>query len=361
MRIGQGRTTVLSYYDGATDSENEGVAVTTSKAKRAQARREAAERTQRERRRNVTLLAVAVLVLLAVVGFAVVNGGPGEEDLAAPRAVERLEGHIHGLAAPTWSGHVHVATHNGLVRRDDDGTWVRVSSQAHDFMGFSGHPTNEGVFYSSGHPAPGSGKPNPLGFMVSTDGGRTWEIRSLRQAADFHAMAVQPTDGDVVYGWNGFGRAGLYRSTDAGENWDVQEVDAFTHPLTLAVHPEDADAIWAGTEQGLLASDDAGRNWRVVLPGAPVTAVAFDVTAPDRVLAYASGHGLVESADGGRNWEPVGFVLDGDAVGHLVIDAEDGEHVYAATMGQDILESHDGGRTWQALAREGQLLGPEGE
>lgn len=323
-----------------------------TKADRTRARREAAARSQRARRRNAALIGVPVIALLAAIAVAL---GGGDEELKAPQRVERLEGHIHGLAVPGWSGQLHVATHQGLVRREDDGSWVQVSGEVHDFMGFSVHSTDEGVFYSSGHPAPGSRKPNPLGFMVSTDGGRTWDIRSLKEAADFHAMAVQPTDGDVVYAWNGFGRAGLYRSTDAGRNWDVQEVDAFTQPLTLAVHPTEADTVWAGTEQGLLSSSDAGRSWTVVIPGTSVTAIAFDVAASGRALAYTSAHGLVEISDGGQSWNPVGWTVDGDAVIHLVVDPDDGQHLYAATMGQDLLESRDGGHNWQPLARDGVL------
>jgi hypothetical protein len=329
--------------------------VATSKAERVRARRAEAERKQRQQRRTRALTALVVLAVLGLVGVLLANGA--DEELAAPQPVERLEGHIHGLALPGWSGQLHLATHAGLVRREDDGTWLRVSGHAHDFMGFSAHPTQDEVFYSSGHPAPGSRLPNPLGFMVSSDGGRTWEIRSLKEAADFHSMAVQPTDGDVVYAWNGMGRAGLYRSTDAGETWEVQEVTAFTHPLTLAVDPEDADTVWAGTEQGLVASRDGGRTWSPLLTGAPVTAVAFDVSTPGRALAYSADRGLVETSDGGRTWDAVGWALDGDAVGHLVV-AGDGEHLYAATMGQDVLESTDGGRTWQELADEGVLLTP---
>ena len=209
------------------------------------------------------------------------------------------------------------------------------------------------MFYASGHPQPGSRLPNPLGFMVSTDGGDTWQPRSLQGAADFHAMAVHPTNGDVIYAWNGFGRPGLYHSTDAGRTWNTVTVDAFDHPLALAGHPDDPQWVWAGTEQGLLRSTDTGRTWQPVSTGAPITAVTFDPATPGRVLAYAAepGDGLIETLDDGRTWRELGWTLPGSAVSHLTIDTADPAHLHAATYGRDILESHNSGRTWRPLAK----------
>ncbi|MDP8970946.1 MAG: hypothetical protein M3N52_10725, partial [Actinomycetota bacterium] len=281
----------------------------------------------------------------------------GEPDAGqAGQPVEQFM-HVHGLEITAWApDDVYLATHQGLIRIDADGEWTSVSAEPHDFMGFSAHPTDEGVFYSSGHPAPGTRLRNPIGFMVSSDGGATWSTRSLEGAADFHAMTVAPSDGDVVYGWNGAGQTGLYVSTDGGSTWapisdgTLSEVGG---ALALAVRPDDLDEVWAGTQAGLFASRDAGQTWEPLLSGG-VTAVAFDPADPQRALAYApEGGGLVESRDGGQTWTELGLVLDGDAAGHLAVHPEDADTVYVGTYGQSLLRTTDGGNSWETLAESG--------
>lgn len=326
-----------------------------SKRQRVQERREASARRSRSRRRALVTAAVVILGI-AVAGLVWWTTG-GEPD--AGQAGEPVESfmHVHGLEITPWApDEVYLATHEGLIRIDAAGDWTSVSAEPHDFMGFSAHPGEEGVFYSSGHPAPGTRLRNPIGFMVSTDGGVTWSQRALERAADFHAMTVAPSDGDVVYGWNGAGQPGLYVSTDGGSSWDTITDGMLSDvggALSLAVHPDDPDEVWAATQAGLLASRDAGRSWEPLL-ATGMTAVAFDPTGGGRVLAYApDGGGLVESRDGGQTWHELGLVLDGDAAGHLALHPDDGDTMYVGTYGQGLLRSTDGGDSWDTLAESG--------
>lgn len=325
-----------------------------SKAERAQERRKAAARRSRSRRALVT--AAVVVLSLAVAGLVWWTAGGEPDSGQAGEAVESFM-HVHGLEVTAWAPEeVYLATHQGLIRIDAAGEWTSVSAEPHDFMGFSAHPGAEGVFYSSGHPADGTGLDNPIGFMVSTDGGVTWSQRSLEGAADFHAMTVAPSDGDVVYGWNGAGQPGLYVSTDGGSSWDTVTEGTLSDvggALSLAVHPDNPEDVWAGTRSGLLFSRDAGRSWGVVLSGS-VTAVTFDPANADRVLAYApEGGGLLESRDGGQTWNELGLVVDGDAAGHLAVHPQDPDTVYVGTYGEGLLRSTDGGGSWDTLAESG--------
>lgn len=139
-------------------------------------------------------LGVAGVVVVALLG------------LTALRARTRADAvtefmHMHGVVVAPWApDEVFVSSHRGLMRIDPDGAWAFVSDAPHDFMGFQANPTEDGVLYSSGHPAPSTNLPNPVGFMVSTDEGKNWQIRSLAGQVDLHSMAVQPTIGDVIYG-----------------------------------------------------------------------------------------------------------------------------------------------------------------
>ena len=206
--------------------------------------------------------------------------------------VERFT-HIHGLEVPAWAGgEVFVSTHIGLLRIDSEGEWYEVGDVKHDFMGFRAHPSEEGVLYSSGHPDLQSGLPNPIGFMVSRDAGLSWEPLALTGEVDFHAMTVQQTDGDVVYGFNVAGEAGLYRSFDGGHNWervDSPELLEVGGALSLEVHPQDREALFAGTQAGLFYSGDGGRSWEnVALQGVPVTAVRFAPGGAGKLFVYGA-------------------------------------------------------------------------
>ncbi|MDS1270869.1 hypothetical protein RIF23_11205 [Lipingzhangella sp. LS1_29] len=324
---------------------------------RNRARRETAERMRREqqrrtRRRGWLLGGAGVVVVAAVAagGWAL-----SSQDEPEPEDAVTEFTHVHGLELPEWSAdRPYLATHHGLIGVDTEDDWEILSEELHDFMGFSAHPTEEGRLYSSGHPAPGSGLVDPLGFMVSEDSGRTWEVRSLEGEVDFHAMAVG-ADGAVIYGWD----RQLYRSDDEGRTWHEEpapELAQLEGAATLAAHPEDADTVWAGTQAGLLRSEDGGAAWEPLFTGAPVTAVVYDSTQPDRLLAYSVADGLLESTDGGSEWDELGWDVGEDAVGHLAIHPEDPEQIYAGTHGEGVYRSLDGGQNFDVLADQGSVV-----
>ncbi len=313
-----------------------------------------ASRAVRGARRRWWSAGAAGLLALAVAA-GLLACGDGDEVAATAESFS----HVHGVQAPVWApGTVLLATHHGLMRIED-GQWSYVGQERHDFMGFAAHPRQPDVLYGSGHPAHDSDLRDPLGFIVSTDGGRTWEVRSLDGEADFHAMTVG-AGGAVIYGWNVTGRVGLYRSADDGHTWqvvDAAELHASEGVLALAAHPDDAEVVWAATVEGLLRSDDAGASWQQVLDGVPVTAVVYDPADAQRMFGYAAppGDGLLASTDGGRTWSATGWALDApqDAVGHIAVDAADPEVLHAGTFGEDLYRSDDAGATWRALARGG--------
>jgi photosystem II stability/assembly factor-like uncharacterized protein len=302
-------------------------------------------------------IAAAVVAVVAVAGIMVAAAPRAVEAEAAP--VEQFT-HIHGLQAPAWAGgDVFVSTHFGLLRIDGSGTWSEVGTDKHDFMGFTAHPSESGVLYSSGHPAAGSALPNPIGFMVSRDAGLTWTPVALAGRADFHVLSVQPSDGDVIYGFNAAIDPGLYRSLDGGRTWSVIDSPSLMRlggPYALAVHPDDRDVLLAGTRDGLLTSRDGGRTWEVsALEGVPVTAVTFVLEDPVRAFAYGAtpDTGLFVSEDGGA-WTSLDFVLDGnDAVGYIAVGPAPEATIYLGSYGQSLYRRSGDGSRWQPLALNG--------
>jgi hypothetical protein len=310
----------------------------------------------------LALLAVVVVGLLAVVlltresGSESSGGGPG---LAGQRVEQFM--HVHGLAIAPWSSEVvWLSTHQGLVLIDGD-EWRYVSEEPHDFMGFAVHPQKEDVLYTSGHPSPRSGLENPLGLMVSTDAGRTWETRSLQGEVDFHALAVHHADGEVLYGYDATDGQ-LLRSDDGGRHWQSRAVPHPGGVLALAVHPTDPDTVLAGTPGGLFMSSDAAETWQVLLDEVPVTAIAYDAGVAERVLAYVAGpggDGMVATEDAGQSWHALGLELDEDAISHIAVHPTAEDVIYVGSIEGSVHRTVDGGRRWDPLAVNGMPVSEE--
>lgn len=119
-------------------------------------------------------------------------------------------------------------------------------------------------------------------------------------------------------------RAGgrVYRSTNGGRSWKSGPPLALK--LTaLAVDPRNGSIIYAGTNDGVLKSTDAGRTWRWsgLRP------------SPGRSREYADTEGWVYS---------------------IAVDPTDSSNVFAVTRGlatRVLSRSHDGGTTWHAVRR----------
>ena len=279
-------------------------------------------------------------------------------DLGVP--VDHLT-HVHGMDAPAWAdGSLLVGTHTGLVRWSEARGWRSVGTGRHDLMGFRADVDLEGTLYGSGHPDLRSGLPNPLGLILSRDGGRTWTQRSLAGVADLHALTTTGGDGPVLLAWDAIASS-LLRSVDGGETWATVPSDALAATggvLALDAHASAPDRVFAGTANGLWRSEDAGTTWRATgLAGAPVTTVrrlsdgtlwAFAIT-PD-------GGALRRSHDDGDTWMRVAApIADGAYASAIASPGEAPGVVFVATSTADVLRSGDDGATWTALAVGGAV------
>ena len=238
--------------------------------------------------------------------------------------------HIHGVAATGDGSTILIGTHQG-VYDVSAAEPVRLSS-ADDFMGLAGDPA--GTLWASGHPGPGSSKPNPLGLLRSTDGGRTWTTVSNEGVSDFHALTV--TKSGLV------GFDGALKRTSTGEAWTA--VSSSLHPAVLAGHPS-TDTVLATTEKGLFASRDAGATWLAV-PSAPLIQFAAFADA-QRVIGVAPDGAVYSSADAGVSWTRLGDA--GKGVEAVTAVAAPGQPVRVlAATDSGLLESRDGGATFAA-------------
>lgn len=247
------------------------------------------------------------------------------------------ETHIHGLAVDRQdASYLLIATHHGLFRAGQDGTAERISV-VQDFMGFNSHPSDPDTLYASGHPASGGN----LGFIASTDRGRTWEQVSpgMDGPVDFHQMTVSPVDPQTIYGAYG----ALQASRDAGKTWEVVGPPP-DKLIDLAASAKDADTLYAATEGGLLVSRAGGAGWESIIEGAPVTMI--EVAPAGTIYAFVFGRGLIRAAEDKLDLQVVSSDWGERFLLHLAIDPGNSERLFGATQEGHVLTSTDGGRSW---------------
>ena len=280
--------------------------------------------------------------------------------LAAPRsalAEEITLTHVHGLSYSADGKQLFVPSHHGLAVYSD-GRWSKAPGPQHDYMGFSGSGS---AFYSSGHPAPGTGLVNPFGVIKSVDGGKTWKKLGFEGESDFHLLAVSHTT-NTVYVYNSapnsrMSKAGLYYSMNDGGDWKHAEARGLTDaPISLAVHPSSATIVAAGTKNGLYFSTDAGQSFKALVPGRQVIAVYFDLDG--RELWYSSYAGKPQLTRIGwsaaKSTEVALPPLTRDAVAYVAQNPAERQEYAIATFERSVFISKDGGKSWRQIADKGR-------
>ncbi len=193
-------------------------------------------------------------------------------------------------------------------------------------------PERPAVFYFGG--AAG-------GIWRSDDAGLYWENVSdgFLGTASIGALAVAPSDGNVIYAGTGESTIridvthgdGVYKSTDAARTWTHAGLPHSRHIGKIAVHPRDPDTVLVAAlghmsmdnpDRGLYRSVDGGDNWELVLhvsqragavdvaidPGNPRVLFATIWQARRTFWSIDSGgpdSGLWRSEDGGNTWEDI--------------------------------------------------------
>ena len=277
--------------------------------------------------RGFASLAVSLAAVVMVVASC---GGSEEGATTAPaRAAGFVGGDFHSLAAdPTTPGRIFVGGHAAVSVSTDGGrTWSRVASlDGADAMGWAF--TGDAV-YVSGHP----------GMSRSVDGASTFhQANEGLPDTDLHALGA--TGSTLVAA----GPAGVIASSDGGRTWSVRtETAGQSFFGRILIGPDDdRHLIAADARGGAVESTDGGQTWQRL--GSPASALWVSRSGG---TLYASGpRGAARSADGGQTWENLAL-----PEGATLVEADpfDPEVLYAGIHdggAVDVLVSRDRGLRW---------------
>ena len=237
------------------------------------------------------------------------------------------------------------------------------------------------------------------GVWKSDDGGQYWENITDGQlnTASIGALAVAPSDGNVIYAGTGESTIridvshgdGVYRSTDGGKHWHHKGLTESRHIGEIAVHPGDPDLVYVAAlghmskdnpERGLYRSSDGGDTWELVLhvnDGAGAVDVSLDPLNPRIVYATIwqarrtfwsidSGGpncGLWRSLDGGDTWTDISRHpgLPDGTLGKMGVSASPARagRVFAIIEAEGrkrgLYRSDDSGDTWEKVSSNPEL------
>jgi photosystem II stability/assembly factor-like uncharacterized protein len=242
-------------------------------------------------------------------------------------------GDLHSLVVdPSDPDKLYIGSHQGVSVSSDGGqTWtVEETLDGADAMGWA---FTEDAILVGGHP----------GISVSTDGGTTFEQRNAGlPSTDVHALGAGK---DVIYA--GFAGIGTFASTDGGRSWEMrsEEIgDAFMG--RILVDPANDDHVVApDMEGGAVESTDGGRTWTALsgVPGAMW--VSWDERDTDHIIVTGMGS-AAETTDRGASWQPFS-IPEGASI--VEFSPHDPEVLYAAVLQAPealVYVSKDGGSTW---------------
>jgi photosystem II stability/assembly factor-like uncharacterized protein len=205
------------------------------------------------------------------------------------------------------------------------------------------------------------------GLRVSTDGGRSWQLRGLFRGAGFSRGVLAPSAPDTLYGIPGNNKQCLARSDDDGAHWRLLSYPPRLPPARafcydVAVDPRDSLHVWVAAElfttptrQTLLfESRNGGASW-----SNPIDAPSFGgVVAAGGERLYTGDEesfGLYTSADGGHTWTADHGIVAGDLRDGLVAQRPPGGgpgrrlvalNTPLSVPPDDDLYHSDGGQTW---------------
>lgn len=155
--------------------------------------------------------------------------------------------HIHNVEV--FGKKILLSTHEGLFEHKSARETKQIGKVDFDLMGLASFGSK---LYASGHPGKVSKALNPLGLVISSDRGISWQQISLAGEVDFHMLKVGRFD---IYGVDA-GSNQLFYSQNRGKTWKKLGVNTYSDIAILNNKKRELFAI----KQGSLLLASAGFN-----------------------------------------------------------------------------------------------------
>jgi photosystem II stability/assembly factor-like uncharacterized protein len=304
--------------------------------------------------RSITsLILTPILLVLLLTGCGTLAG---ENTQSQPQQANvnffgTAANHVHSLIALP-NNVLLLATHFGLFRSADGGQhWALVAAGPDQGMmtnWLAASPLNQQRLYVMTFPALVTTLKGTLGLYTSADEGRTWKLAITSAQLGNDNFIVQPGNQspEQVYVYvNVLGAKGLKVSNDAGQHFTTPGTLPFGDVQGLFVLPGAPGTLLAYGDQGAARSTDGGVHWEII-PGLNQQAV-FGITTggPNRPIYASADQGIYVSQDGGKIFA---LVHPGASYSSLTASPMNPQLVYGKTS-STIFRSTDGGHTWNAL------------
>lgn len=184
------------------------------------------------------------------------------------------------------------------------------------------------------------------GVMRSTDGGTRWRITTGWQITEALKVSADPKSPSTVYAATAYG---IFKTTNKGENWEQMNIGlALPFTADVLVDRSNSSHVLAATEEGLYASNDGGRVWKLSgLKGKGVRTMAQDPLNPRILMAGTEEDGVFRSDDGGKRWKQESRGLRHQTVYAIAFDPKQSSRVYIGTHDGGVYFTNDKGEHWE--------------
>jgi len=243
------------------------------------------------------------------------------------------------LASKEVDGPVFVGTSEGGFRSDDQGrSWKALPALGGRVYAF--HLASDGTLYAG------------LNGSVarSDDGGQTWSMSVAGQSPSGTVFGLD-TMGQAVGGYVlvAATKDGIYHSDDRGNNWQRHRSGLGDNYQVEALIMDAEGGVIAATSHGLYRHSPEATMWQPIAP-AFRHAHIYDLSsdASKHTIYAGTERGLLLSNDSGQTWREVISELSLHGMPGVLVDPANPDHLFVRLAFERVYESNDGGLTWQA-------------
>ncbi|MGZ5508772.1 MAG: WD40/YVTN/BNR-like repeat-containing protein, partial [Limisphaerales bacterium] len=227
---------------------------------------------------------------------------------------------------------------------DSGGHWSPISPGTSPVYSLAIDPLIADIIYAGGNYGP-----SLAGVRKTIDGGLNWGQAAHDPYPNVFALAIAPSNSNVIYAGSGGGGAGttgmVARTLDGGASWPyVGQLSS--NASNLAVDWSDPNTVYAVSGGGLLKSTDGGVTWNPINTGLlGVRSITVDPNNSQVLYTGATG-GVFKSSNAGQGWNLTSL---NKATNSVVAVRGDSNKLYAGTAGFGVYQSTDAGATWVVL------------